>query len=388
MQLHRELLAILEYFERERGLDRQEILEAIEEGLVSVYRKKEAIGEDESLHIDPQTSEVCVVSAGGEKRRAPELPMGRIMAQNARQMIMQKIRKAEKVKLLEEYSDKIGTVVSALVDHYAKNGLVVSLGRIDGIIPPAELTPFERHKRKGMSVRAVITAVGDGENQPPRIELSARHPALVSDVLAREITEIRDGLVEIKAIARQAGEISKVAVISGDARIDPVGTCVGVRGTRIRSVMKELGGERIDIVRWKEKPAEMIASTLAPARVVRVDVDEKTGRARVVVPDDQLAVAVGQRGMNVNMSSQLSGYQVDLVGETEDRTGSLPAFTGALPEMPEETIRSLEAAGYASFKDILTAEPGALAAVAGIDTREKALEVVDRIRRHLDSAGN
>lgn len=377
MQLNRELIAILEYFERERGLDRQTTLGAIEEGLLSVYRKKLDVSEDTELHIDPKTSEVYLVNADGERVEAPDLPSGRIIAQSARQMIMQRIRRAEREKLFEEYREQVGKVVTGLVEYYEKGSLIVNLGRIEGVFPAAHLTRAEKYKRKGTPVRGVITNVTNTDHNV-RIELSATDPALVAYVFEQEITEIRDGLVEIRAVARVAGEAVKVAVTSRDQRIDPVGTCIGPRGTRVRAIMKELGGERVDVVRWKDDPDELIASVMAPARVIRVECDRERRSSQVLVPDDQLAVAIGRRGLNVKLACQLSGYTVEVKSESALLAEELPALA-SLPDIDEDTARALKAAGYASLRDIADADPVALAAVDGVGA-ERAVRLIETVR--------
>jgi len=376
MQLNREFTAILEYLERERGLDRKSVLAAIEGGLLSVYRKKLRLEKDIELHIDPQTTEVYIVDAQGGRKPAPALPESqmRIAAASARQMIMQKIREAEKSQLFEEYKNKEGLVVSGLVDHYEKGSLVVNLGRIEGIFPVAELTRLERHRRRGTAVKGVITRVTK-EAQGPRIELSAAHPAIVKDLFAQEIPEIREGILEIKSIARLAGEASKVAVVSNDIRIDPVGTCIGVRGTRIRAVMKELDGERVDVIRWRENPEELITATLSPAKVLRVEIAPEKKYSRVIVSDDQLAIAIGKKGINVKLASQLSGFTVDILSESELKAEKMPALAN-LNGVDEQLAKKLQGAGFTSLKDIAGASESDLMKVEGIDS-EKARELIE-----------
>ncbi|HNQ35276.1 MAG TPA: transcription termination factor NusA [bacterium] len=374
MQLNRELVAILEYLERERGLDRQTVLSAIEGGLLSVYRKKLKLDNITELHIDPQTTEVYLVDETGKRLPAPDMPLGRIMAQSARQMIMQKIREAEKSQLYDEFKGKEGTIVTGLVDHYEQGSLVVNLGRIEGVFPVSELTRDERHRRRGSAIRGIIIEVRR-EIQGPKIVLSATHPDLVKDLFMQEVPEIREGLVEIKSVARVAGEACKVAVTSNDNRIDPVGTCIGIRGTRIRAIMKELDGERVDVIRWHADPAELIAATLAPAKVAKVEISAKQKFSRVLVPDDQLAVAIGRKGINVKLASQLTGYTVDVRSESEARAETLPAIA-TLPGVTEELARRLKEAGIVSLNDLLSTTPEDLAKIEGLDSRgaEELLE--------------
>ncbi len=374
MQLDKELTAILEYLERERGLDRQTVLAAIEGGLLSVYRKKMKMETGTELHIDPQTTEVYIVDAAGNRVPAPALPSGRIAAASARQMIMQKIREAEKAQLFEEYKNKENTVVSGLVDHYEKGNLIVNLGRIEGLFPASELTRAERHRRQGAAVKGVIIEVAK-EPQGLKIILSSLHPNLIADLFTQEIPEIRDGLVEIKKIARVAGEATKVAVSSNDGRIDPVGTCIGIRGTRIRAIMKEVDGERVDVIRWREDPAEMIAATLSPAKVLKVELFPERKFSRIIVADDQLAIAIGKKGINVKLASRMSGITVDIKSESELKSEELPA-SATLPGVDEILAKKLKEAGFVSLNDIASARAEDLARVEGIDP-DKAKELIE-----------
>jgi len=377
MQLNKELVAILDYLERERGLDRQTVLAAIEGGLLSVYRKKLNLDKDTKLHIDPQTTEIYIVDVSGQRRSVPALPSERIAAASARQMIMQKIREAEKAQLFEEYKSKEGKVVPGLVDHYEKGNLMVNLGRIEGIFPASELSRTERHRRRGTAVKGVIIEVTK-ESQGPRIVLSACHPAIISDLFTQEIPEIRENILEIKTVARVAGEASKVAVISNNNRIDPVGTCIGVRGTRIRAIMKELGGERVDIIRWRDDPAELIAATLSPAKVLKVEVSPARRYGRVIVADDQLAVAIGKKGINVKLASQMSGFTVDIRSETDLKSEQLPAIA-SLPGVNEALAKKLNKAGFTSLNDLLSADEEGLMKIEGLDA-DKARELIENAR--------
>ncbi|MCX5642549.1 MAG: transcription termination factor NusA [Candidatus Omnitrophica bacterium] len=377
MQLDKELTAILEYLERERGLNRQTVLAAIEGGLLSVYRKKMKMETGTELHIDPQTTEVYIVDAAGNRIPAPALPSGRIAAASARQMIMQKIREAEKAQLFEEYKSKEGTIVSGLVDHYEKGNLIVNLGRIEGLFPASELTRAERHRRQGGAIKGVIIEVAR-EPQGLKIILSSLHPSLIAELFTQEIPEIRDGLVEIKKIARVAGEATKVAVSSNDSRIDPVGTCIGIRGTRIRAIMKEVEGERVDVIRWREDPAEMIAATLSPAKVLKVEVFPERRSSRVIVADDQLAIAIGKKGINVKLASRMAGVTVDIKSESELKSEELPA-SAALPGVDEILAKKLKEAGFISLNDIASAQVEDLAQVEGIDS-DKAKELIESAR--------
>ncbi len=246
----------------------------------------------------------------------PPIDFGRIAAQTAKQVIVQKVRDAERQRQYAEYKDRIGEIVNGLVKRVEFGNVIVDLGRAEAILRRDELLPRETF-RQGERVRAYIYDVRQ-EVRGPQIFLSRTHPQYMAKLFAQEVPEIYDGIIEIRAVARDPGSRAKIAVISNDSGIDPVGACVGMRGSRVQAVVAELQGEKIDIIPWSQDPATFVVNALAPAEVAKVVMDEEQRRIEVVVPDDQLSLAIGRRGQNVRLASQLTGWDIDILTEAEE----------------------------------------------------------------------
>jgi len=335
-----ELLQVLEYIEREKGISRATIIAAVESSLVTASKKSLGTGHDLSVSIDPNTAEIKVfanlrvVQSGADgleeidlsEARAQDKTVkigdvmqmevtpedfGRIAAQTARQVIIQKLREAEKDIILGEFADKIGTLATGIVRRYSHGTLIVEIGRAEAILPLKEQVHGERYPI-GSRISAVIVAVREGA-RGPEIILSRTTKELIVKLFSLEIPEIAEGTVVIKSLAREPGHRTKVAVMSTDDRIDPVGACVGMRGSRVKNVVRELSGEKIDIIRWQAEPRRYIEESLSPAHVKDVEIDEQNKRVRVIVHDDQLSLAIGKRGQNARLTSKLTGWHVDII---------------------------------------------------------------------------
>ncbi len=241
---------------------------------------------------------------------------GRIPAQTAKQVIVQKVRDAERERQFEEYKDRAGEVINGLVKRVEFGNILIDLGRAEAILRREELIPRET-VRQGDRVRALILDVRR-EQRGPQIFLSRTHPTFMAKLFAQEVPEIYDNIIEIKSVARDPGSRAKISVQSSDHSIDPVGACVGMRGSRVQAVVAELQGEKIDIIQWSEDPATFVVNALAPAEVTKVVIDEETNRIAVVVPDDQLSLAIGRRGQNVRLASQLTGWDIDILTEEDE----------------------------------------------------------------------
>ncbi len=291
---------------RERAITELERLEA-ENGEPS-----HVLVQDDDLDIDWSDVDPSLV------QRADVTPenFGRIAAQTAKQVILQRIREAEREMMYEEYVDRVSEVVTGIVQQAGdRNNVLVDLGRVEALLPRSEQVDGERYEQ-GSRIKAVITEVRSG-TKGPQVILSRRDPELIRTLFELEVPEIADGLVEIRSVAREPGYRSKIAVESHQAGVDPVGACVGPRGSRVRMVVSELRGEKIDIIPWNTDPARFVAKALSPARVREVFVDDETKEATVVVPDDQLALAIGKEGLNARLAARLSGWKVDIVSDTE-----------------------------------------------------------------------
>ena len=305
----KEILRLVDVLHRQKDIDEEIIFRAIESALQSAARKHFGSGEDVTIEIDRDSGEVKAYR--GETLLDPEA-LGRIAAQTAKQVIIQKIGEAENETIYDEYIGQRGNLVTGAVQRIEGGNIVVDLGRTEGILPRSEQTPGERYQ-PGERIRAVIVDVKKS-GQRVLILLSRTHPDFIRRLFELEVPEIGDNVVEIIKIAREAGLRSKIAVRSHEARVDCIGACVGIRGTRIKSIIDELDGEKVDIISWNEAPEILIANTLRPAEILQITLEEgeNTKRAIVTVPEDQLSLAIGRRGQNVRLAVKLTGWDIDI----------------------------------------------------------------------------
>jgi len=394
-----DLKAIFEYMERERGIDRETLIKAVSSALLSASRKSISPAKDLRIEIDPETCDIKAIarvrvvekvrnphdeiSLKEARRIRPDAQLGdmvdvevtpkdfgRIAAQTAKQAIMQKIRQAEKDRIYQEYKDRVGDIVSGVVRGFDRSDVVVDLGRGEAVMPARERVPTEEYQ-VGDRIRAMILKV---EKQPGGtvIILSRSHPDFVRKLFELEVTEIADGTVEIKGIAREPGYRSKVAVFSHDPRVDPIGACVGMRGMRVKNIVRELSGEKVDVVRWSEDIRAFVTNALEPARLIRVEADEETRTVNIKVDPDQLSLAIGRRGQNARLTAKLTGWKINIEKE-EGELGfeekvlraveALAAIEGIGPERAEKLVQ----AGFLTVEGIMAADLEDLAAVEGFD---------------------
>jgi N utilization substance protein A len=366
-----ELKAVVEYMESERGVEREVIIRAIELALQSVAEKSLAEDDDFRIAIDRNTFERKAyrrLSDGSEIETTPP-PLGRIAAQTAKQVIMQKIRNAEKEIIFDEYKDRIGEIITGTVTRFDRSDVIIELDHGEAVMPSKERVPTEEYE-VGERVRALILAVRERE-RGPEIVLSRNHPDFVRCLFEIEVSEITDGTMEIKGIAREAGYRSKVAVISHDERVDPVGACVGMRGMRVKNIVRELSGEKIDIVRWSEDIHTLITNALAPARLKHVEADEETQTVTVTVEPDQLSLAIGKRGQNARLTSKLTGWRVDIQKDEEsmdfeERVAVAVTKLAAIEGIGDEFADKLVFSGFLTLEGILAAELSDLTDIEGI----------------------
>jgi len=317
----------------------------------------------------------------------PPVDFGRVAAQNAKQVIVQKVRDAERERQFEEFKDRIGQVVNGLVKREEHGHVIVDLGRGEGIVRRDEKLPRESF-RYGDRIRAYIADIRR-ETRGPQIFLSRTRPEFMAKLFAQEVPEIYDGIVEIKSVARDPGSRAKIAVLSNDSSIDPVGACVGMRGQRVQAVVGELQGEKIDIIQWSPDAAAFIVNALAPAEVAKVVLDEDAERIEVVVPDEQLSLAIGRRGQNVRLASQLTGWDIDILTEAEEAERRQKEFAersqlfmDAL-DVDEVIAQLLVSEGFASVEEVAYVEVGEVANIEGFD-ENTAGEIQMRARDFLD----
>ncbi|QCK84880.1 transcription termination/antitermination protein NusA [Phreatobacter aquaticus] len=411
-----ELLQIADAVAREKQIDRQIVLEAMEDAIQKAARSRYGQETEVRAEINPKSGEIrlsrllqvvdaidnlATQIATDEARRKnpaaqpgdwiaetlPPFDFGRIAAQSAKQVIVQKVREAERDRQFDEYKDRVGEIVSGLVKRVEYGNVVVDLGRGEAIIRRDELIPRELF-RNGDRVRAYLFDVRR-EQRGPQIFLSRTHPQFMAKLFAQEVPEIYDGIVEIKAVARDPGSRAKIAVVSRDSSIDPVGACVGMRGSRVQAVVAELQGEKVDIIPWNGDIATFVVNALAPAEVAKVVLDEDRERIEVVVPDAQLSLAIGRRGQNVRLASQLTGWDIDILTEAEEserRQAEFEArtklFMGAL-DVDEVVGQLLTSEGFRTVEEVAYVDLVDLAGIEGFD-EETAQELQ---RRALDYLG-
>ena len=344
---NKELILALEDLEKEKGIKKEYLLESIETALVTAYKRNFDSLENVRVEMDKKTGATHVYSVKEvvKKVENPETQIkvkdaqkinpdlnegdnleteivprnfGRIAAQTAKQVIIQKLRELEREIIFTEYNDRKGEIVSGLVQKADRNIVVMDLGKLEGVMPSKEQIPTEHYKVND-KIKAYVVDVEKGAKGAPQVIVSRSHPDFVRKLLEFEIPEIYEGVIEIKSVSRDAGNRSKVAVYSPDPNIDPVGSCVGQKGVRIQNVINELNGEKIDVIEWNEDPSIYIASALLPAQILAVDIKEEEKFAQVIVPDDQLSLAIGKAGQNARLAARLTNWKIDIKSETQFR---------------------------------------------------------------------
>lgn len=410
-----ELLQVADAVARDKGIDRDEVLEAMEQAIQKAGRSKYGHEHDIRAHIDRKSGEIqlaryieVVEEVENETTQTtlkqalrkkpdaavgdflidplPPIDFGRIAAQTAKQVIVQKVRDAERQRQFNEYKDRIAEISNGLVKRVEFGNVIVDLGRAEALLRRDELIPRETF-RTGDRVRAYIFDVR-AEPRGPQIFLSRTHPMFMAKLFAQEVPEIYDGIIEIKAVARDPGSRAKIAVLSHDSSIDPVGACVGMRGSRVQAVVAELQGEKIDIIQWSPDVATFVVNALAPAEVTKVVLDEEAGKIEVVVPDDQLSLAIGRRGQNVRLASQLTQLSIDILTEAEEserRTEEFRSrsklFIDAL-DVDDVIAHLLVTEGFSTVEEVAYVPAEDIADIEGFD-ENVAEELQNRARNFL-----
>ncbi|MBL7071135.1 MAG: transcription termination/antitermination protein NusA [Candidatus Omnitrophica bacterium] len=379
-----ELLNILEQIEREKGISRDLLFSAIQSALVSAARK--IVGkhvEDIFVEIDKETGEIKVLSEGKEIKSEE---FGRIAAQTAKQVIIQKIREAERDVIFEDFNERVHALCTGSVHRLDKGNLIVDLGKTEGILMRRELCPKDNF-RQGDRVRALILEVKK-TTKGPQVILSRSHPMFVKRLFELEVPEIDEGIVEIKGIAREAGDRTKLSVFSKEEKVDSVGACVGMRGQRVKNVVRELGGERIDIIRWNEDTRDYIKASLSPAEISDIEINRENMRAKVVVDDDQLSLAIGKHGQNVRLASKLTGWNIDIRSKKDIKaieSVSLLSIEG----VGKKAMDILENSQFSTIDKIAGASAKKLSELPGIGakTAERMIESAKDVIKRLQGQG-
>ena len=331
----------LDLLEREKGVSKETILDALANAMVSAYKRSPGAAEEARVTIDTETGEMIVYGQeldedGNVVREWEDTPtdFGRIAAQTAKQVIVQRLRDAKRAQIFEIYQGREGDLVTGIVQQSDFRTVMLDLGNAEAVMPAGEKIPYERLER-GARVKALIVEVREESKGAP-IVVSRSHPDFIRRLFELEVPELVEGIVEIRAIARDAGHRTKIAVASNDMNVDPVGACVGARGSRVRQVVNELRGEKVDIVPWREDTADFIAEALSPAKVRQVILDDEAMEAIVVVPDRELSLAIGKEGQNARLAARLSGYRIDIRSETEQAGDPPEKRDGEAEEKPAE----------------------------------------------------
>ncbi len=411
-----ELLQIADAVAREKAIDRKIVIEAMEDAITKAAKSRYGAENDIRCEINPKNGEtkltrvltvvesvendstqIALADARRRKRDAevgdlltealPPLDFGRVAAQNAKQVIVQKVREAERERHHNEYKDRVGEIVNGTVKRVEYGNVIVDLGRAEGIIRRDEMIPRE-NVRLGDRIRSYIYDVRR-EQRGPQIFLSRARPEFMSLLFRQEVPEIYDQIVQIKSVARDPGSRAKIAVISKDSSIDPVGACVGMRGARVQAVVGELQGEKVDIIQWNQDAATFIVNALAPAEVTKVVLDEESNRIEVVVPESQLSLAIGRRGQNVRLASQLTGWDIDILTEQEESERRQKEFTERSQlfmealEVDEVIAQLLATEGFETVQEVAFVEPSEIAHIEGFD-EDIANEIQTRAREFLE----
>lgn len=354
--MNAELVRIVDSIARDKNIEKETVFVDLEQAMISAVRKAYGQMDEVDVQIDRLTGDISAVRNG---EPIDMKVLGRIAAQTAKQVMIQKIREAERGSIYEEFLERKGTVVTGTVSRFEGGALIVNLGRSEGFLPKSEQIPGETH-HPGERIRCLILDVREAPHQV-KIVLSRSHPDFIRRLFELEVPEVSERIIEIRALAREAGYRTKIAVSSIDAKVDAVGACVGVRGSRIKNIVVELGGEKIDIVRWNESSQILIGNALKPAEVTETALSFELGRATVVVPDDQLSLAIGKRGQNVRLAARLTGWDIDILTPKEYNKGldDMERELSAIEGIDSEKIEKMMAMGIVSLSDIeeIGAEP-------------------------------
>jgi N utilization substance protein A len=419
--MNQEFLAILEFWEREKGISKNVLFAAVEEALLSAAKK--AVGPARELRctIDPKSGDIKAfaklivadrivskhdqISIFDARRIKPDSQLGeeleievtpanfgRIASQNAKQALMQHIRRAEKQLIYAEFKDRAGDIVSGTVRRFDRSDVTIDLGKYEALLPNRERVPTEEYQI-GERIRCFVKAV-ENTTHGPEIILSRADPQFVVKLFQLEVSEINDGTIEVKGIAREPGFRSKLAVWSRDDKVDPVGACVGLRGQRVKNIVRELNNEKVDIIKWDPNIRVYITHALAPAQLKNFDIDEANRRVRIIVSEDQLSLAIGKRGQNARLTSKLTGWHVDIEAEAvvtmgfEQKVAQAVDAVAGIQGITRDQANILVHKGFLSFEDLMQAEASDLAEMPELaDQAESIITAIkaESVRRNLQT---
>jgi N utilization substance protein A len=413
--MNADFLAVLEFWEREKGISRDVLVAAVQEALLSAAKKAVGAARELRVEIDPKNGDIRAfaklvvadrviskhdqISVFDARRIKPDSQVGeeleievtptgfgRIASQYAKQALMQHIRRAEKALIFTEFKDRVGDIISGTVRRFERSDVLVDLGRYEAMLPNKERVPTEEYQ-VGERIRCYVKAVEQGPHGP-EIILSRADPRFVIKLFQLEVSEINDGTIEIKGIAREPGFRTKLAVWTRDEKVDPVGACVGLRGQRVKNIVRELNNEKVDIIRWDPNVRNFITNALSPAKLKAFAIDEAHKRVKITVSDDQLSLAIGKRGQNARLTSKLTGWQVDIEAEVvvtkgfEEKVAEAVELLAAIPGIAREHADALVHAGLTRLEDLLQADLSDLADIPQIG--EQATAILEAARTEAE----
>jgi transcription termination/antitermination protein NusA len=413
--MNADFLAVLEYWEKEKGISRDVLTSAVQEALLTAAKKAVGPARELRVAIEPKTGDIrafarllvsdkiiskhdqiSVFDARrlkadaqlGEELEIEVTPtgFGRIAAQYAKQALMQQIRRAEKALIFTEFKDRVGDIISGTVRRFDRSDVIVDLGKYEALLPNRERVPTEEYQ-VGERIRCYVKAVEQGPHGP-EIILSRADPRFVIKLFQLEVSEINDGTIEVKGIAREPGFRTKLAVWTRDEKVDPVGACVGLRGQRVKNIVRELNNEKVDIIRWDSNIRHFITNALAPAKLKNFEIDEAGKRVRIITSEDQLSLAIGKRGQNARLTSKLTGWQVDIEPEVvvtkgfEEKYAEAVGALAAIPGIAREQADALVHAGLTRLEDLLQADENDLSGIPSIG--EQAAAILEAARAEAE----
>ena len=409
--MNAELLAVLDHFEKEKGIKREDLMDAVNEALVVAAKKAIGPARDLRCETDPKTGEIKAfaklivvdrvksehdeisrfdamqIKEGAQlgdeiEKEVTPAGFGRIAAQHAKQALLQQMRRAEKAMIWDEFKDRTGEIVSGVVRRFERSDVKIDLGKFEALLPNRERVPIEEYQI-GERLRCFVKAVEDTD-YGPEIILSRADPEFIITLFKNEVSEIADGTVEIVGVAREPGFRTKLAVHSRDTRVDPVGACVGLRGQRVKNIVRELNNEKVDIIKWDPDIQTYATNCLAPAALKSFEVDEANKRLKILVTEDQLSLAIGKRGQNARLTSRITGWQIDIEGEAvevvsfDDQVAQAVASIGAIPGLSEGQAITLVNSGFHTFEDLRQADADDFSGLP--DLTEDAQAIYDAVQ--------
>jgi N utilization substance protein A len=413
--MNADFLAVLEFWEREKGISRDVLIGAVQEALLSAAKKAVGPARELRVEIDPKSGDIKAfaklivaekvvskhdqISVFDARRLKPDAQVGeeiekevtptgfgRIAAQYAKQALLQKVRQAEKSLIYAEFKDRVGDIVSGVVRRFDRSDVILDLGKYEALLPNRERVPTEEYQ-VGERIRCYVKAVEEGPHGP-EIILSRADPRFIIKLFQVEVSEINDGTIEIKGIAREPGFRTKMAVYSRDPKVDPVGACVGMRGQRVKNIVRELNNEKVDVIPWSPDIRVFVAKALEPAKLKSIEVDEKNKRLKILVSEDQLSLAIGKRGQNARLTAKLTGWEVDVEAEEvvtkgfEEKVAEAIQALAAIPGISREQADALVHAGLTRLEDLLSADEGDLKDIPQIG--DQAAEVMKAARQEAE----